>query len=410
MLNILKQASLGVGEVKLRAYGKEVKTARKSENRIGTLPPDLVASILQLGVHGGNRELIWLHLSGGFEASRNANGEEYKEAVQRGLSTENSELTTAIDQDICRYATNKIEANPLYQKSKAADQHKAPDLTVVDSAMLRRILLATGTKLPEIGFNQSFCPMVRFLSKHIQDEESIFWCFAGILEHVLPSYYDEQMSGLAIDQHILSLLLGRFSPNLKVAFERLNVDIVRLTFPLFLCVSEYVSPMVATMVWDNILLRGSHVLFEVLLWSFQRMEDAIDKCATNADVQSLFHRSLQQLTPASVIDCSTTYGVAKNIVDEWRHVYLNEYKKSYRLPGGVSPMKKEERLQRREERQSIRGQNIRVLRSSLEQTNARVRQLKEELKSMIELQTMQEKTLREAVIHDKLVDTFVDDL
>ena len=120
MFNILKQASLGAGELKHRAYGKGAKAACKSNSRMGTLPPDLVASIVQSGVYGGNRELIWLHLSGGFEASRNANGEEYKEAVQRGLSTENSELTTAIDQDICRYATSKIEANPLYLKRKAA--------------------------------------------------------------------------------------------------------------------------------------------------------------------------------------------------------------------------------------------------------------------------------------------------
>ena len=140
------------------------------------------------------------------------------------------------------------------------------------------------------------------------------------------------------------------------------------------------------------------------------MEDSIDTCASNGDVQALFHRSLQQLTPADVIDGSTTYGVAKNIVDEWRHVYLDEYKKSDRLPGGVSPMKKEERLQRRVERQNIRDLNIRALRSSLDKTNARVRQLKDELKSMMELQRMQEKTLRESVIHDKLVDTFVDDL
>ena len=79
---------------------------------------------------------------------------------------------------------------------------------------LKNILLAFSKRNISIGYVQGFNFLAGRILKIIQDEESAFWVFVQVIEHILPINYFSEMSGLMVDIDITINLLDQYFPNL----------------------------------------------------------------------------------------------------------------------------------------------------------------------------------------------------
>lgn len=95
-------------------------------------------------------------------------------------------------------------------------------------------------------------------------EESAFWCLVAFVEHIMPShYFSGELSSARDDQIIFRRIVERQHPDIHAQLQKYEFDISIVTFSWFMTLFVDDIPHEATLqVWDNLLLRGSIVLFQ----------------------------------------------------------------------------------------------------------------------------------------------------
>ena len=176
-----KRSSFSVAMDFLSSSSKKASAGDKLEpatTNFYKLPPDLMLSMLDGGIHAGNRGLIWFHLSGANALRANSDGDTYGRLIRNMEKTDDkslNELKITIENDLKRYTPQRASTNPLYNKTSAAtDRQKGSGIisfVTTNVGKMRRICLALALHFPKIGYNQAYLPIVRFVQDSIGYEE-----------------------------------------------------------------------------------------------------------------------------------------------------------------------------------------------------------------------------------------------
>jgi len=199
----------------------------------------LMQDIIKLGIPPKYRSRMWQTMSGSHTKPMNFLA--YSDLFL--LETMQAETQAQISQDVNR-------TFPGLGKPKFIDK-------------LTRVLTAYSLRNPRLGY----CQSMNFLAGTLlifMEEEHAFWMLVYFAEELLHNYYVTSMAGFHIDARVFEKLLEIHLPELHHHFVNCNMSVTILTAPWFLCLFTNDLPNeTCYWVWDNLLLDGVSVLFEV---------------------------------------------------------------------------------------------------------------------------------------------------
>jgi hypothetical protein len=136
---------------------------------------------------------------------------------------------------------------------------------------LRNVLIAYSWRNPSLGYCQSMvrsCPsssfsyvtslilliLVVIFSTPMQNiicsllllfmgEEESFWALTILCEELFPQYFTPDMLGSMTDQHVLEDLVAEHFPKLNAHLESIQLPLVLISFPWFMCLFIGYIPM-----------------------------------------------------------------------------------------------------------------------------------------------------------------------
>eukprot|EP00942_MAST-04A_sp_MAST-4A-sp1_P001584 g1584.t1 len=289
---------------------EEMNINNSSSSNFNNLPPDQMLSIMYEGFNSENRGDLWFHLSGANRLKANSDGDTYGKLIRKLDDTTTADdaehvnsIKVAIENDLKRYKPDRLSTNPLYNPSNNNTKKKNKTSGVIsflstNVGKLRRICLALALYIPDVGYNQAYLPIVRFVCRvTCFGEDDIFWFLAAFLSFTLPPYFSTDMIGVRTDQYILKQLVKRYFKNVKVHLECIEVDFGLLTYHWFVSsLVDQVSHEVLLRTWDMILLIGSHQIFIPMLFTISKMQDTIENYTTTKEVKDHFDSTLKSIT------------------------------------------------------------------------------------------------------------------
>eukprot|EP00026_Physarum_polycephalum_P004232 Phypoly_transcript_04249.p1 GENE.Phypoly_transcript_04249~~Phypoly_transcript_04249.p1 ORF type:complete len:606 (+),score=54.11 Phypoly_transcript_04249:73-1890(+) len=149
---------------------------------------------------------------------------------------------------------------------------------------LSRVLTAYSIRNPKLGY----CQSMNFLAATLlifMEEEQAFWMLAYMVEELLHNYFIPSMSGFHIDSQVFELLVAEHLPILNKHFKKLHVSVAILTAPWFLCLFVNDLPSETSyVVWDNIMMKGITVIFEVGLAILRMFQQELFQFDDQADL------------------------------------------------------------------------------------------------------------------------------
>ncbi len=143
---------------------------------------------------------------------------------------------------------------------------------------LRNMLAAYVKRNPTVGYCQGMNFVAAHLFRYLTEEES-FWVLTSLIETILPIDYYSVMIGVLIDQKLFCRMIKLIMPNVWSFFKRINLDPSLVSLQWFVCLFSYnLQPEVSDTIWDNLLLRGSEVLFKSGLAIISMIEKNLLTC------------------------------------------------------------------------------------------------------------------------------------
>jgi hypothetical protein len=179
-------------------------------------------------------------------------------------------------------------------------------------------------------------------------EEQVFWCLVALIEEMFPDHYSRALLGAQVDQRTFSDLLEELLPELSQHMQQLGVTVPVLCAEWFLCMfGTTLNAMSVLVVWDNMLFRGSHVVYEVGLAIMQQLRDqilssksapevafALDRYALFLSIFSyvelIIFSGAILLDPFPLMLCASTLAPSKSHVQAIRMKHWNEIVKELR--------------------------------------------------------------------------------
>jgi hypothetical protein len=79
------------------------------------------------------------------------------------------------------------------------------------------------------------------------NEENVFWMMVAICEDIVPEYYNEELFGSLVDQHIFEVLVEKYLPASRAHLNALNIPLSVITLPWLLCFYIGYVPMEAAL-------------------------------------------------------------------------------------------------------------------------------------------------------------------
>ena len=133
---------------------------------------------------------------------------------------------------------------------------------------------AYNKRSPTLGYVQGWNFIVARLLDVMSEEES-FWCFAQIIESLMPLDYYSNLLGVMVDIKVFKALMKDNLPKLTSHLSKyFEVDLLLTKWLIYLFVNHL--PMDAELaIWDLIMIRGVSVVFRVALTLFQLMQQDI---------------------------------------------------------------------------------------------------------------------------------------
>eukprot|EP01132_Coremiostelium_polycephalum_P005103 gene5103-6351_t len=129
----------------------------------------------------------------------------------------------------------------------------------------------------------------------VEDEENTYLCLCSIVETIAQEYYTTTMLGAQVDQNVLSDLLTDFFPDLTKRMKSIGALLPVFSMEWFLCLfSTSLPPQLFLIIWDNLFLRKSRVLFEIALSLIELFESDLMLAKSHSDVALILAKITHQ--------------------------------------------------------------------------------------------------------------------
>jgi len=159
-------------------------------------------------------------------------------------------------------------------------------------------------------------------------EETTFWCLVALIEHIMPSfYYSGSLKGGRDDQAILRRMVKRWLPRVDAVLKKFDFDLSLVTFSWFMTLYVDDIPLQTTLrIWDNMLMKGSVVLFQFALGFLRRAEDKILSAKTRLQLFSIMLSIGSQVNSIEDLDDLTRKAICDSFVT-WDYVICKRTQK-----------------------------------------------------------------------------------
>ena len=208
-----------------------------------------VHKLIEGGIPAKYRSFVWHQLINGYVFEERVNrGPGYYQAISNVHAQVSKKVQRAIEMDLDRtFPENRYFAK---QDGEAINR-------------LRRVLTAFARRNPSIGYCQGF-NFIAALALLILPEETAFWCLVAIIEHIMPQgYFSGSLSSARADQQVMRRAVERWCPKISAAMRAHEFDLSVVTFSWFMTLFVDDVPHEVTLrIWDQLLLKGSIVLFQ----------------------------------------------------------------------------------------------------------------------------------------------------
>ena len=169
------------------------------------------------------------------------------------------------------------------------------------------MLLAYARRNPRVGYVQGMGFVAALLLVFIDEPEEAFWCFAAIIELLLPQdFYSATLLGLRAEQAVLNELVASKLPRVAKQLHKHGVIAELFATRWFVALFANSLPIETTLrVWDAFLLEGTKVLHRVGLALLRVAEPRLLACT---DQQELL--CTLQDEQAGCLDCERLMSLA----------------------------------------------------------------------------------------------------
>lgn len=194
------------------------------------------------------------------------------------------------------YDGNSLESAVTKQIEK--DVHRS-GLGTDEQPLLKRTLFAYAVRNRDVGYVQGMNFIVARCARESFSEEQCFWMLAAIVERVLPKYFDQQLSGVRVDNSVVSRLLEKHNPSLKAVLEKHGVETQGQIASMLMTIFENnVSSDAVGVVWDFIFLFSFERFgFALIMTFFEFCEYLLPDSSGSAesfDVEMIMMDALQR--------------------------------------------------------------------------------------------------------------------
>jgi len=143
---------------------------------------------------------------------------------------------------------------------------------------MRNVLNAFIKRNPQVGY----CQGMNFLTARLLtclEEEEAFWVLTQIIEERLPLDNYSNLIGVLVDQKVLQHMMEQRVPSLCQILDQwpeTSIILVQTTFKWLMVLFVGELPIdTEYLVWDLFMVKGSVVIFRVILTILQMMQQAI---------------------------------------------------------------------------------------------------------------------------------------
>lgn len=178
---------------------------------------------------------------------------EYQNLLKQ-FDGKNSDAISEIERDVNR----SFPEHPYFQSESGKQA-------------LRNVLIAYSWRNPSLGYCQSMNIICSLLLLFMGEEET-FWALTILCEELFPQYFTPDMLGSMTDQHVLEDLVAEHFPKLNAHLESIQLPLVLISFPWFMCLFiGYIPMQTSIRILDILFCEGydSTFMFKVALAVFK---------------------------------------------------------------------------------------------------------------------------------------------
>jgi len=212
---------------------------------------DELTELVRGGIADDVRGQVWLELSGAKAKQTSAPQSYYVdllEVYKQQRTRERRKTLADIEKDIDR----TFPENENYETEEGQWR-------------LRAVLGPYAVRNRAVGY----CQSMNFLAATLllfQTDEEAFWTLAAICEDILPGFWYRDLLPVHVDQRVFKELIWRRLPDVGKHLQTLGVSVEVLSTQWFMCIYLNSLPIVTALrIWDNVMLEGGHVIFQVAL-------------------------------------------------------------------------------------------------------------------------------------------------
>lgn len=229
-----------------------------------------VKELVRTGIPPELRGSVWIACSGSIELKNKTKKEfQYYNLLKR-INNLTNQIKADIEKDLLRTFPDLLNDTAIINK-------------------LRNVLSAYALRNDKIGYCQSMNYLCAMILLHINDEEDAFWCFAALIELIIPkNYYEPSLLGGKVDQSVFRTCVASKLPKVNAVFESTNTILEPIICPWFLCLYLNILPLhAACRIWDCMFWEGSMVLFRTGLAMIKMKSSMLLNCTDFISVYSV---------------------------------------------------------------------------------------------------------------------------
>jgi hypothetical protein len=189
-----------------------------------------------------------------------------------------------------------MEANLSAETIRVIDQDVArtfPKVACVDSAALRRILVAFASLRVDIGYCQSISYISALLLVMLGELQA-FWTLDWVVNNLPSHYYTNDMSDFQLDIRVTELLLNERVPKLCKHTKRIGFEFIMAVSGWLISLFSVQLPIPTVIrIWDVFFFEGSKILFRVVIGLMRCYEPQLLDAAELPDFTDLIHRRMK---------------------------------------------------------------------------------------------------------------------
>ena len=156
-----------------------------------------------------------------------------------------------------------LDSKPIKQIDKDISRTFSGDESF-SKEELRRILVAYSVRNPNVGYCQGLNFIVAILLSFEFTEEETFWIYSQIIEKILPIDYYNSMAGVILDQKVFDYLFRAKMPKICKFLEKIGIQSWLFNIQWFIFIYSFTFPKETILfVWDQIFLKGYHMIFPI---------------------------------------------------------------------------------------------------------------------------------------------------